>query len=255
VGYASNAVGTINPVAEIAQRAHAAGAWTWVDAVAYAPHGLLDVRAIDADFLVTSAYKWYGPHLGAVYGRAEILDALPAYKVRPAHDRFETGTGNFEGIAGTRAAVEYLASIGDRFGELRPGATRRDRLVAAMGVIREHELALHGRLVEGARAIPGIRLWGITESARFAAEKVPTVSLTIDGTTPLDAARELGRQGICTWDGHFYAQALIERLGLGESGGVLRLGIAHYTTEDEVDRLLEALETIALRRGATAGAA
>ncbi len=255
VGYASNAVGTINPVAEIARRAHAAGAWIWIDAVAYAPHGSLDVRALDVDFLVSSAYKWYGPHLGAVYGRAGILDSLPAYKVRPAHDRFETGTGNFEGIAGAAAAVEYLASIGDRFGELPPAATRRDRLVAAMRVIRDHELALHARLVDGVRAIPGLRIWGIAEPGRFAAEKVPTVSVTIDGVTPLDAARALGRQGICAWEGHFYAQALIERLGLAESGGVLRLGIAHYTTEAEVDRLLDALESIATRHEATAGAA
>lgn len=248
VGYASNAVGTINPVAEIVQRAHAVGAWAWVDAVAYAPHGPLDVAALDADFLVTSAYKWYGPHLGAVYGKRDILDRLPAYKVRPAHDRFETGTQNFEAIAGAAAAVEYLASLGDRFGTAGQGASRRERLVAGMIAVREHELDLHARLVAGVRAIPGVRQWGITDPARFAAEKVPTVALTIEGLSSRDAAVALGRQGLFTWDGDFYAQALIERLGLAEGGGVLRLGISHYTTSVEVDRLLEALEGIASRR-------
>lgn len=255
VGYASNAVGTINPVADIVRRAHDAGAWAWVDAVAYAPHGPLDVRALDADFLVTSAYKWYGPHLGAVYGKAEVLAGLPAYKVRPAHDRFETGTQSFEAEAGTAAAVDYLASVGDRFGDVPAAATRRDRLLAGMRAIREHELSLHGRLFDGVRAIPGVRLWGIGEPDRFAAEKVPTVSVTIAGVTPLDAARALGRRGIFAWEGHFYAQALIERLGLAETGGVLRLGIAHYTTEEEVDRLLEALESIAAAGRAPVGVA
>ena len=255
VGYASNAVGTVNPVAEIVRRAHAVGAWAWVDAVAYAPHGPLDVAALDADFLVTSAYKWYGPHLGAVYGKPAVLDRLPAYKVRPAHDRFETGTQNFEAIAGVGAAVEYLASLGDRFGSVGPGASRRERLVAAMTVIREHELKLHARLVAGVVAIPGAHLWGIADPSRFAAEKVPTVALTIDGIVPRDAAAALGRQGIFAWDGDFYAQALIERLNLAGGGGVLRLGISHYATEAEIDRLLEALEAIAGRRHQPDGAA
>ncbi len=251
IGYASNAVGTINPVAEIIRRAHDAGAWAWVDAVAYAPHGPIDVQALDADFLVTSAYKWYGPHAGAVYGKAAILAALPAYKVRPAHDRFETGTQNFEAIAGTRAAVDYLASLGDRFSALGPGASRRERLVAGMTAIRGHELDLHARLMAGLQSIRGLRIWGITEPGRAAAEKAPTISVTFDHVSPRDAAAALGRRGIFTWDGDFYAQALIERLGLFEGGGVLRLGIAHYTTADEVDRLLDAIETIAVRRDPT----
>ena len=255
VGYASNAVGTINPVAEIVRRAHATGALAWVDAVAYAPHASIDVRAVDADFLVTSAYKWYGPHLGAVYGKAGILDALPAYKVRPAHDRFETGTGAFESISGAGAAVGYLAWLGDRFGEAPPGATRRDRLVAGLAAIRVHEMELHGRLFDGLRAIPRIRVLGIADPARFVTEKVPTISVTIDGVPPRDAAASLGRRGILAWDGDFYAQSLIERLGLSEGGGVLRLGIAHYNTAAEIDRLLEAIEAIALGRAATAAAA
>lgn len=245
VGMASNAVGTVNPVAQIVRRAHDAGALAWVDAVAYAPHAPLDVAALGADFLVTSSYKWYGPHAGALYGRAAVLEGLPAYKVRPAHDRFETGTQNFEAIAGVRAAVGYLASVGDRFGGLPAGATRRERLLAGMSAIRAHEMALHARLVAGVRALPGVRLWGIAEERRFDLEKVPTVSVTIEGVSPRAAAAELGRQGIFTWDGEFYAQALIERLGLHASGGVLRLGIAHYTTAGEVERLLGALEGIA----------
>ena len=248
VGYASNAVGTINPVAEIVRRAHAAGALAWVDAVAYAPHGPLDVVALDVDFLVTSAYKWYGPHAGAVYGKRAILDALPPYKVRPAHDHFETGTQDFEAIAATGAAVAYLESLGQRFGPVRSDASRRERLVAGMTSAREHELALHARLMEGLRSIRGVRPWGVTDLARAEAEKVPTIAVTLDGVSPRAAAEALGRLGIFAWDGDFYAQALIERLGLAESGGVLRLGIAHYTTADEVDRLLDALETIASRR-------
>jgi cysteine desulfurase family protein (TIGR01976 family) len=254
VGYASNALGTINPVAEIVRRAHAAGAWTYVDAVAYAPHGQIDVRALDTEFLVSSPYKWYGPHAGALYGKRDILESLPPYKVRPAHDHFETGTQNFEGIAATAAAVEYLASLGDGAG--RSGdATRRSRLLAGMAAIRTHEAGLHDRLMAGLKAIPGIHIWGITEEARFAAEKAPTISVTIDGVSPRDAAAALGAQGIFTWDGDFYAQALIERLGLFETGGVLRLGIAHYNTADEIDRLLEAVEGIAVGARATVAGA
>jgi cysteine desulfurase family protein (TIGR01976 family) len=254
VGYASNALGTINPVAEIVRRAHAAGAWTYVDAVAYAPHGQIDVRALDTEFLVSSPYKWYGPHAGALYGKRDILESLPPYKVRPAHDHFETGTQNFEGIAATAAAVEYLASLGDGAG--RSGdASRRSRLLAGMAAIRTHEAGLHDRLMAGLKAIPGIHIWGITDEARFAAEKAPTISVTIDGVSPRDAAASLGAQGIFTWDGDFYAQALIERLGLFETGGVLRLGIAHYNTADEIDRLLEAVEGIAVGARATVAGA
>ena len=208
-------------------------------------HGPIDVKALDTEFLVSSPYKWYGPHAGALYGKREVLESLPAYKVRPAHDRFETGTQNFEAIAATAAAVDYLASLGDLAG-VAPGSTRRGRLLAGMGDIRAHEAALHDRLMAGLKAIPGVHIWGITDESRFAAEKAPTISVTIDGTSPRDAAATLGAQGIFTWDGDFYAQALIERLGLFETGGVLRLGIAHYNTKDEIDRLLEAIEAISV---------
>ena len=254
LGYASNAVGTINPVAEIVQRAHAVGALTYLDAVHFAPHGLIDVQALGTDFLACSTYKFFGPHQGVLYGRAEVLERLPAYKVRPAHDRVETGTLSFESIAGAGAAIEYLASIGERFGDgpdPRPGeSVRRARLRAGMSAIRTHEMALFGRLLERLERIRGARVWGITDRARFGA-RTPTVAVTLDGVPPRAAAEALGRQGITTWDGDFYARTLIERLGLAESGGVLRLGIVHYNTVEEIDRLLEALEEIAARRGPT----
>ncbi|HEX3427545.1 MAG TPA: cysteine desulfurase-like protein [Candidatus Limnocylindrales bacterium] len=256
VGYASNAVGSINPVREIVARAHEVGALAWIDAVHYAPHGPIDVRELGTDFLVTSVYKWFGPHLGAVYGRREVLERLPEYKVRPAHDRFETGTQNFEAIAGAGAAVDYLASIGERFGSAAgatdggPGAgsgsvsARRSHVLAGMRAIQAWEAGLGTRLLRGLADIPGVRIHGIADPARVS-ERTPTVAITIDGTTPRAAAEALGRQGIFTWDGDFYAQALIERLGLFDSGGVLRLGIVHYNTPDEIDRLLEAIEGIA----------
>jgi cysteine desulfurase family protein (TIGR01976 family) len=257
VGYASNALGTINPVAELVRRAHEVGAWTYVDAVALAPHLGLDVRALGTDFLVTSAYKWFGPHLGALYGRAEILEALPAYKVRPAHDRFETGTQSFESIAGAGAAVEYLASLGrgaaETAGETDAGpSSRRAALVAAMAAIRAYELGLLERLFRGLRGIGGVHLWGTTDIERFPDERAPTVSITIDGWSPRAAAAALGEQGLFAWDGDFYAQALVERLGLAPSGGLLRLGLVHYNTAAEVDRLLEAVEQLA-KRGPTSG--
>jgi cysteine desulfurase family protein (TIGR01976 family) len=254
VGYASNAVGTINPIEEIVRRAHSVGALTYVDAVHYAPHGPIDVQAIGTDFLACSTYKFFGPHLGVLYGRAGLLDRLPAYKVRPAHDQIETGTQSFESIAGAGAAVGYLASIGERFGgdvDARPGeSTRRAQLRAGMSAIRTYEMALFGRLLDELERIPGLRVWGITDRARFG-ERTPTVALTLDGIGPRAAAEGLGQRGITTWDGDFYAQGLIERLGLAESGGVLRLGIVHYNTVEEIDRLLEVLEEIASGRGPT----
>jgi len=243
VGYASNAVGTINPVAEIVARAHEVGALTFVDAVAYAPHGPIDVRALDTDFLVCSAYKWFGPHLGALYGKAAVFDALPAFKVRPATDRFETGTAAFESIAGTLAATEYLRDVGRAKGGPTDGG-RRAELVAGMTAILDYERGLVRRLLDGLAGIPGVTIHGIVDPAR-AAERVPTVSISIDGVAPRDAAESMGRDGIFVWDGDFYATGLIERLGKAEGGGVLRLGLVHYNTAEEVDRTLEAVEHLA----------
>ncbi len=249
VGYASNAVGSVNPVREIVARAHEVGALTYVDAVAFAPHGPIDVRALDTDFLVCSAYKWFGPHLGALYGKAEVLDRLPAYKVRPAHDRFETGTANFEAIAGTLAATDYLRDVGRSYGDVTgaPGAAnaseRRRELVAGMTAIAAYERDLVTRLIEGLETIPGITIHGITDRSAFTS-RVPTVSISIDGVRPRAAAEALGRAGIYAWDGDFYATSLIERLGKADVGGVLRLGLVHYNTADEVDRTLGALANL-----------
>jgi cysteine desulfurase family protein (TIGR01976 family) len=249
-GWASNALGTINPVAELVRRAHDAGALTYVDAVHWAPHGPIDVAALGTDFLACSTYKFFGPHLGVLYGTAELLDSLPAYKVRPAHDRWETGTPNFEGIVGAAAAVEYIASVGERFGAPFVGQAgrltgRRLTLRTGMLAIRSYEMRLFERLLDGLEGIPGVRVWGVTDRARLAAGRTPTASVTIRGLAPRAAAEELGRRGIATWDGDFYAQSLIERLGLADSGGLLRLGIVHYNTAAEVDRLLGALADVA----------
>ncbi len=250
VGLASNAVGTVNPVGEIVARAHEVGALTYIDAVAYAPHGPIDVQALDTDFLVTSVYKWFGPHLGALYGKAEALDRLPVFKVRPAHDRFETGTQSFESIAGTLAATDYLRDVGRSYGDVTGAAgaadasERRRELVAGMTAIAAYERALVTRLIDGLAGIPRVQIHGITDHDRFD-QRVPTVSVSIDGVHPRTAAEALGRDGVYVWDGDFYATGLIERLGKAESGGVLRLGLVHYNTAAEVDRTLEALERIA----------
>ncbi len=244
VGWASNAVGTINPVAEIVRRAHAAGAWTYLDAVHAAPHLPIDVTAVGTDFLACSTYKFFGPHAGVLYGRAEVLDALPAYKLRPADDRFETGTGNFEGLNGVTAAVEYLAEIGVSYGDASGDATRGERVHAGMTAIRAYEMGLYRRLVDGLEAIPGLRLFGITDRGRFD-DRTPTAALRLEGIAPRAIAERLGAEGIAAWDGDFYATGLIERLGLLDVGGVVRIGLTHYNTAAEIDRLVEALGRIA----------
>jgi cysteine desulfurase family protein (TIGR01976 family) len=249
VGWASNAVGTINRVAEVARLARDAGAWTYVDAVHAAPHLSLDARAVGADFVACSVYKFFGPHVGALYGRRELLETLPPYKVRPATHKFETGTGNFEGYAGALAAVEYLADIGVSTGEAAPDADRRTKLVAAMGAIRAYEIELYEHLAEGLASVPGVRIIGITDPARVA-ERTPTAAITIESLTPREVATRLGEQGIAVWDGDFYATGLIERLGLAPDG-VVRIGLTHYNTVEEVDRLVGALAALAPVASAT----
>jgi len=243
VGWASNAVGTINPIAEIAKRVHAKGAWLFVDAVHAAPHLPLDARAMDADFVACSVYKFFGPHVGAIYGRRSIREQLPAYKVRPAEDRFETGTGNFEGYAGAAAAVEYLADIGRRYGGAADGAGRREASQAGMRAIRAYEVELYRHLAARLQAIDGVSIVGLTADADVD-RRTPTAAITIRGVTPHDAARRLGDRGIAVWDGDFYATGLIERLGLAPDG-VVRIGLTHYNTRTEVDRLADELAAIA----------
>ena len=253
VGYASNATGTINPVKEIVARAHAVGALTYVDAVHYAPHGPIDVRALDTDFLVCSTYKFFGPHLGVLYGRSSLLDTLPAYKVRPSEDRWETGTSNFEGIAGALATVDYIAELVRTFGPAAAGAEalaatgasqRRCEVVAAMHTIESYERGLSARFLAGCAAIDGVRVWGITDPSRLES-RTPTFGLRVAGLHPRATCEALGERGIFTWDGDFYATNPVEQLGLTASGGLVRIGFAHYTTVAEVDRALTALAELA----------
>lgn len=248
VGYASNAVGTINPVVEIVRLAHVAGALAFVDAVHYAPHGSIDVRALDCDFLACSPYKFFGPHMGAIYGKREHLERFRPYKVRPAPDtipdRWETGTQVHEGLAGVAAAIDYLADMGRRSDP--PATSRRAALLSAYRAIREHEMTLAAKLIRGLLEIPKLRFYGISDPARFG-ERVPTVGVRIEGHTPTEIATFLGERGIFTWDGNYYALNLTERLGVESSGGLLRIGLVHYNTAEEVDRLLGALREFAAR--------
>jgi cysteine desulfurase family protein (TIGR01976 family) len=242
VGYASNIVGTINPVAEITKLAHSAGALMFIDAVHYAPHGPMDVKALDCDFLVCSPYKFFGPHMGTLYGKKEHLERLKPYKVRPATDVspecWETGTQVQELIAGIAAAVDYIAELGRH---CDPAVkNRREALLAAYRATRRHETALVTRLIEGLRAIPGVQIFGITDPKRFD-ERCSTLSFRLGNHNPTEIATFLGERGIFTWDGNFYALNLSERLGVEQRGGVLRVGLVHYNTAEEVERLLAAL--------------
>jgi len=242
VGYASNAVGTINPVAEITKLAHDAGALMFIDAVHYAPHGPIDVRALDCDFLVCSPYKFFGPHMGTLYGKREQLPRFKPYKVRPATDllpdRWETGTQVQELIAGIEAAVNYLAELGRRH---EPSASdRRSALLASYRATMQHERNLVTRLIEGLLRVPGLKFFGITDPKRFG-ERCSTVSVRIGDHNPTAIAKFLGDRGIFTWDGNYYALNLTERLGVEQHGGLLRIGLVHYNTMEEVERLLAAL--------------
>jgi cysteine desulfurase family protein (TIGR01976 family) len=245
-GYASNAVGTVNDVRAVARMAHAVGALCFVDAVQYAPHGLIDVQALDCDFLACSTYKFFGPHLGVLYGKYALLDRLPAYKVRPAHnappDKFETGTQNHEGIAGALGAVEYLEWLGDQTAE--PTAeSRRGRLARGLNALVEYEQALCARLIAGLQTVKGLKIWGITDPNQIA-QRVPTVSFTLAGWSPRAVAERLAAENIHVWDGNYYALAVMERLALEATGGMVRVGLAHYNTAEEIDRLIVALQAL-----------
>ncbi len=229
IGYASNAVGTINDVQRAIELAHSAGALCYIDAVHYAPHRPIDVQALDCDFLACSVYKFFGPHLGVLYGKYDLLDRLTAYKVRPASDlppyKFEIGTLNFEAIAGTLGALEYLSWVGSTFGA---------------EAITTYELELNHALLEGLSSIPGLHIWGITDP-RSLDQRVPTFSFTLEGRTPYTIASALDKANINAWDGNFYALSVTERLGLEDKGGLLRVGAVHYNTQAEIERLVEVL--------------
>jgi cysteine desulfurase family protein (TIGR01976 family) len=237
VGYASNAFGTVNDIRRLADLAHAVGAWVFVDAVHYGPHGPIDAHAIGADLLACSPYKFFGPHLGALWGRFEVLSTLPAEHVRPSGDdppdSWETGTQSHEALSALLGTMDYLCS-------LAPEGDRRTRLRAALTAIRAYERTLSERLVAGMLSVPGLRIYGITDPARFD-RRVPTISFTLGGQAPDQVSRRLGERGIFSWAGNHYALEPMGRLGLP---GTNRIGLVHYNTADEIDRFVEALKTL-----------
>jgi cysteine desulfurase family protein (TIGR01976 family) len=241
VGCASNVAGTINDVGNITRWAHDAGAKVFLDAVHFAPHGPIDVQAWDCDALACSAYKFFGPHVGVLWGRRQLLEELPAYKLRPCTDslpgRWMTGTQNHEGIAGVGAAVNYLHDVGLHAGHR---GDRRSTLRAAMTAIQAYEMDLGRQLLEGLARLSRFKVWGITDP-RLLAWRVPTVSITLPGTSAEKLAVHLAAKDIYTWNGNLYAINLSERLGVEELGGFLRLGLVHYNTHEEVERVLTAL--------------
>lgn len=241
VGAASNCTGTINDVAALCAKARAAGALSYIDAVQFAPHCVIDVEAIGCDFLVSSTYKFFGPHQGVLWGREELLEQIFAYQVRPAQkalpDKFELGSSPRESLAGTLGAVEYIAAHGGGTGH------ERAHIVAGMQKLDEWEKQLTGRLIAGLQTIKGVKVQGIT-SANALHRRVPTVSIIHDRHHPEAMAKALAAQNIFVWSGHNYALEPVKRLGLMDKGGVLRIGLAHYNTHDEVDRCIEAVDGV-----------
>ena len=254
-GYASNLLGTINPVKKLTKMAKDAGAIVYIDAVQYAPHGPIDVQDIGCDFLVCSSYKFFGPHAGALYGKYDLLSELKAYRVRPAGDelpyKFETGTQNHEGIAGVLGALEYLEWLGKDFGADQEAAwkeagfsDRRLELKKGMSAMQLYESELSRELIGIIESVPGTRVHGITDLNRLN-ERVPTVAFTLEGKRPEQVADAIGKQDIYVWNGHNYALAIVERMGLLEAGGMIRVGPVHYNTTAELQKFGEVLEKIA----------
>jgi cysteine desulfurase family protein (TIGR01976 family) len=254
VGYASNALGTINPLARIIQMAHDVGSLVYVDAVQYAPHGPIDVHKLGCDFLVCSSYKFFGPHMGVLYGKYELLDKLTAYRVRPAPaeppGKFETGTGNFEGMCGVLGALEYIQWVGETYGaehaERYVGeyAGRRLSFKLGMSAICAYEYELSQALLDILEETPGVTIYGIKDRRRLE-ERVPTCAFTLKGKSPRQVAEQLDEANIFVWDGNYYALEVTTRLGLEESGGMVRVGPVHYNTHEEIRRFGEALGKIA----------
>jgi cysteine desulfurase family protein (TIGR01976 family) len=263
VGYASNAVGTINPVKEIVRLAHQAGALAYIDAVHYGPHGLIDVAALDCDFLACSTYKFFGPHMGVLFGKREHLKRIRPYKVRPNTNAipncWEWGTLNHECIAGIAACVEYIADLTrvpqpSSFSKPETHhsqlTARRGAIESAYAAIHEHERALLQRMMSGLKQIPGLKIYGITDPARLD-QRCATFAVRVDdgkpGHSPLELATQLGERGFFTWDGNYYAINVTEHFNVEKSGGFLRIGLVHYNAIQEVDRLIAALREIVER--------
>ncbi len=237
---ASNALGSVTDLAPVTAAAKKAGALSFIDAVHYSAHRTSDVKALGCDFLAASAYKFFGPHTGLLYGKKELLESLTPYKVLPspdvAPDRWETGTQSFESLAGVTAAIDYLASLGGDAVQ-----TRRARLEAAFSAIGAHEDTLSSRFLAALAEMPHLRLYGPPEAG---AHRVSTFALTVAGHEPRRVAEILASSGIQVWDGHYYALGVVDQLGLAEEGGLVRIGFVHYTTPEEVDRVLEALDDL-----------
>ena len=231
---ASNAVGTITDLEWLISAAHRVGALTYVDAVHYSPHGLLDIAALGTDFLAVSSYKFFGPHTGCLYGRTEVLNDVAAYKIRPAPDdppgKWETGTQSFESLAGITAAVDYIASLGE-------GDSRRKRIVSAMETIGSYEHAISERFLDGIAELPRVRIYGRDTPAG----RTPTFAVSVSGVHPDAVAATLGDLGIFVWSGDYYAVEVMRRLGVANQGGLVRIGFVHYNTLEEVDRVVAAL--------------
>jgi cysteine desulfurase family protein (TIGR01976 family) len=238
---ASNLVGSRVDIADVTRRAHAAGAWVFCDAVHFAPHGLIDVQAWGCDFLVCSAYKFFGPHLGVLWGRHELLSRLPAYKLKPCTDelpsRWMTGTQNHECLAGLVRTLEYMAELGNT------KRMWRAKIEAAFAAIQGHERVLAFRLLEGLRQRSALRIWGVADPKQLD-RRVPTFAISLKEKSPGELAQLLAAEQIFSWHGNMYAVELTERLGVEASGGLLRVGCVHYNTSEEIDRLLTALDRI-----------
>ncbi len=245
VGAASNATGGINPIQTISEMAHRHGSLVFVDAVHYGPHGLIDVAKWGCDFLVCSDYKFFGPHLGMLWGRRQLLENLEAYKVRPASNqlpgKWMTGTQSHESIAGGMACIDYIAEVGRRAGA-GPQADRRSALQRAFEVIGDYEREFSSRLIKGLGSIEGLKVFGITDLDRLN-ERFPTLSITHEAVPSSVLARKLGEHGINVWNGHYYALEFTKRLGL-EPEGMVRIGLVHYNTFEEIDRLLTVIEQV-----------
>ena len=244
VNYASNATGTVNDIRSISRRAHDVGALVFVDAVQFTPHFVTDVKAIECDFLTCSAYKFYGPHQGLIWGKRDLLEAYTPYKVRPATaalpGAYETGTQSHEGMAGTLGSVEHFEWIGSEMGA--GGSSRRERIISGFNAVADYERELCRRLIRGLKHIPGVTIHGLTEDVDLV-DRVPTVAITKEGVHPRAMAESLGDANIFVWDGHYYAIEVVERLGLMEKGGMLRIGLGQYNTMSEVDELLDHIES------------
>lgn len=245
--YASNAVGTVNDVKAIVKWAKEVGALTYVDAVQYAPHNLIDVKELGCDFLVCSSYKFFGPHLGIMYGKREHLERLKAYKVRPVPEtlpeKWETGTLNHEGMEGFISAVNYIAEIGVKYGETRENSSRREKIKRAFELIREYESRLAETFIERALSTKNLKIYGIKDKKKFS-QRVPVFSIRKDEVSPYEMAKIFASENIFCWSGHFFAIEIVRRLGLEDKGGFLRVGFVHYNTIEEIEKFFAILEKI-----------